>query len=169
MNWMNKITLTALLFIGIGNLNAQDFKLGDNVGAVGIGLGSSLGSGLGSASPGFAFQYEHGQWDVGGPGTISLGGYLGYKAFIYSNYTILGLRSAYHYHGLDVKNLDPYGGAMLSYNFFNATGDNPHGVSSGIYLSLYLGARYYFNSNWAAYAEFGYGVSYLTLGAAYHF
>lgn len=194
MNWITKITLMALLFIGIENLNAQDFKVGDNVGAVGIGLGSALGSSLGSASPGFALQYEHGQWDVGGPGTISIGGYLGYQSFKYSNsqsisgniyaydyhssYTILGIRSAYHYHGLEVKNFDPYGGLMLSYNIFHQSVTSNYsgsysasslGTGSALGLTLYLGGRYYFNSNWAAYAELGYGVAYLTLGAAYHF
>ncbi|WKX77046.1 hypothetical protein [Zobellia laminariae] len=58
------------------------------------------------------------------PGVVSLGGYLGYKRFTYNNdffgndyswsYTIIGVRGAYHYTGLDVDNLDVYGGVMAS-------------------------------------------------------
>src|SRR5690348_7499073 len=84
---------------------AQAFNRGDDILGVGLGIGSSLGSGYtyGSQSPGLSVQYEHGNWDVGGPGVISLGGYLGYKSFSYDylsyysvkwTYFIIGLRSA---------------------------------------------------------------------------
>ncbi len=190
MKTIKVLTLTLLFAIIAFASPAQQLKNGDNVASVGIGFGTALGSGLGSASPGFAFQFEHGNWDVDGPGTISLGGYLGYQSYSYStsyftykydynsSYTVLGIRSAYHYHGLDMKNLDVYGGLMLSFNFYNSSykSNNPGvytplglGGSNRFFPSIYLGTRYYFSENWGVYGELGYGVAYLTLGAAYHF
>lgn len=80
---LNKLLLSlTLLFLSI-NLRAQsDFREGDNVVSFGVGLGSALGSfSSNSRTPGLSVQFEHGQWEVGGPGTVSIGGYLGYKGF----------------------------------------------------------------------------------------
>ena len=182
----NRIILICLVLFAasVKNSSAQ-FEVGDNIIGAGIGFGSSLlGSGAYSNStPGLSVQYERGNWDVGGPGVISLGGYLGYKSYTYDNiyydarwtYVILGLRSAYHYTGFDNKQWDPYGGLMLSYSFAdysyesNITGFQYGGDTYGNHmsLSLYLGSRYYFSSQWSAFAELGYGISFLSLGAAY--
>jgi hypothetical protein len=184
---MKKMLLLTLVVIVATQLTtrAQSFQKGTNVVAVGVGLGSSLGSFTSSSSmPAFSVQYERGVWDIGGPGVISLGGYVGIKSFKYSthaggydfsekwNYTIIGLRSAYHYNGLGSDNLDVYGGAMLSYNILKyhytgeGTGDNgSYGSTAG--LTLYIGGRYFFAPAVAAFAELGYGVSYLTLGLAF--
>lgn len=173
-------------------VHAQQFNVGDNVGSLGIGFGSSLAHRFGSSGPGIALQLEHGMWDVEGPGTISLGGYLGYNSFssrygipgsiysykVRSSYMILGVRSAYHYHGLDIKELDLYGGLMLSLNIYSESRTSDFngnyvyvGPDAGTSLSpsLYVGARYYFTENLAAYGELGYGISFFTVGAAYHF
>src|SRR4051812_29791546 len=78
--------LVAALAISSSSVSAQAFQLGNNVGSIGLGLGSSYGGfGAGSQTPAISLQYEHGQWEVGGPGVISIGGYLGYKGFSYSN------------------------------------------------------------------------------------
>jgi hypothetical protein len=178
--------LITLLFI-LGFLNVSygegDFAVGTNVGSVGIGLGSSLGVYTGStATPAISLQFEHGMWQVGGPGVISLGGYVGFKSYKYTwgygdyeskwNYTIIGLRSAYHYTGPEIKDFDLYGGAMLSYNnvsysdnyiYHNYLGS----YSSYVSLTLYVGGRYYFTKNIAAFAELGYGIAYLNIGASF--
>ena len=186
--------ISLILLSLFGSALAQsDFSEGDNVVSFGVGLGSALGSfSSNSRTPGLSVQFEHGQWEVGGPGTVSIGGYLGYKGFKNSGtfpynggswrydqhwrYIILGLRSAYHYHGFEVKNLDPYGGLMLSYDILDYSySDNLPNVeydyggtySSTLSLTLYLGSRYYFDSNWSAFAELGWGVSFLTVGMAY--
>src|SRR5690606_22501306 len=90
------------------------------------------------------------------------------------DYTILDLRSAYHYNGFtDAPQLDVYGGAMLSYNNVSYktsgvfSGSNAYG--SGVDFSLYLGGRWFFNENFGAFAELGYGVSTLNLGLSYRF
>ena len=166
---------------------AQTFAVGDNVLGIGIGLGSSIGSfGYSGQTPSFNAHYERGVWDVGGPGVISLGGFLGFKGFSNTyhynsttykqkwNYTIIGIRSAYHYTGLDNDKVDLYGGVMLSYDILHYS-DNYTGSlsgdwgSSGVGFTIYAGARYYFSPNFAGFAELGYGVSFLSLGVDYKF
>ena len=188
---MKKIFALLCLIASFGCIavqsQAQEFKSGDNVLSLGLGLGSSLGGGYAysSQSPAISIQYEHGQWDVGGPGTISLGGYLGFKSFSHTNshftekwsYTVLGFRSAYHFNMLDVKNFDLYAGAMLSYNIVSYSFDSHEpfydnfggSYGSALGLSIYIGGRYYFSQNIGAFLELGYGISYATIGGSFKF
>ncbi len=191
---MKKVTTALVLaFIGSTSLcNAQSFETGTNVVAVGVGLGSSIFNYSGSSqTPAISISFEHGTFDAGEDGVISLGGYLGTKSYKYSNkdagysysekwnYTIVGLRGAYHYTGFDNDKLDAYGGIMLSYNIlkysYKDNSGNSGGYSSaGSYgsragFTAFIGGRYYFSDNIAAMAELGYGVSYLTLGLAFKF
>ena len=189
-----KRTLT-LLFIGLSAMfsaRAQEFQKGTNVVSAGIGLGSSMLSYSGtSQSPGISLQYERGVWDVGGPGVISLGGYAGFKGYKYSgkystysyeqkwNYTVIGVRSAYYYNGLKADKVDLYGGLMLSYNILSYkysdngpagsyySGSGSYGSAAG--FSAYIGGRYFFTDNLAAWMELGYGVAYINLGVALKF
>lgn len=183
-----------LLFIGLSAMmatRAQQFQKGTNVVSAGIGLGSSILSYSGtSQTPAISLQYERGVWDVGGPGVISLGGYAGFKGYKYSgkygsynfeqkwNYTVIGVRSAYHYNGLKADKVDLYGGVMLSYNIlkYSYTDNSGQGVYSGAGsygsaagFSIYIGGRYFFTDNLAAFMELGYGVAYLNLGVALKF
>lgn len=190
------LCLVAGLCLNTQKSNAQQptttshaFENGTNVLSLGFGLGGTFGSyDYSSQTPGFSVQFEHGNWDVGGPGVISLGGYLGIKSYTFDgvepgytysykwNYTVIGVRSAYHYNGINDSKADIYGGVMLAYDVLNFkyTSSNPaydyrHNVSynSGISFTLYVGGRYYFAERVAGFLEIGYGVSYLTLGAAF--
>ena len=183
---MKKSTFLALVFLALttGYAKAQSFDVGNNVISAGIGLGSTLdGYGHNSSTPGFSVQYDRGIWEVG-PGIISLGGYLGFKGYKYSNadyqekwnYTIVGARGAYHFTGLDVENLDVYGGLMLSVNhldfsYHSYDGSVYNGGSYGgdLGLSPFVGAKYYLSGNLAAYGELGFGVDVLNIGLAYKF
>lgn len=193
---MKKMILCAFVFLLVANafnaVKAQSFQKGTNVLSLGVGLGSSLLSYSGSSqTPAISAQYERGIWNIGGPGVISLGGYVGDKSYKYSgkasgyswsekwNYTIAGVRSAYHYTGISNKKIDVYGGIMLSanivsYKYKNNTGNNNGYAGAGNYNSGagftgFVGGRYYFSNHIAAMAELGYGVSYLTLGASFKF
>jgi hypothetical protein len=170
---------------------AQFFEKGTNVISAGVGLGGHYGSySYASQTPSLSLQYEKGIWDIPGPGVISLGGYAGIKGYKNSsssgsyhytekwNYTVIGVRSAYHYNGINIEKLDVYGGVMLSYNILSYKyTDNSGGSSTyrgGSYgstlgFSAYAGGRYLFTEQLAAFAELGFGVSYLTLGLAYKF
>ncbi|MDX1364542.1 hypothetical protein [Arenibacter latericius] len=154
--------------------NGQEFKQGTSVINVGFGLGGSYNTVESlSQRPSISASYEYGMWDVPGPGVVSLGGYLGHKSYKFDNndkwnYTILGVRGAYHYNGLEIDDLDVYGGAMLSYNMLSY--DNTY-YAAGTYgnelgISAFIGGRWYFTDNFGAYAELGFGVANLSIGVA---
>jgi hypothetical protein len=188
---MKKLLMLVAVTGLVLSVHAQEFVKGTNIVSAGIGLGSSILSYSGaSQTPALSLQYERGVWDIGGPGVVSLGGYIGYKGYSNSgkagsysydqkwHYTVVGIRSAYHYNGLNADKLDVYGGAMLSYNHLSYSySDNGGGGSvtgsgsygSGVGLSLYIGGRYFFTDNIAALVELGYGVAYLNIGIAIKF
>lgn len=182
---MKRIAFFVVLLLSVSTLrvHAQTYEAGKNVISAGLGLGSGLTSyGPSSLSPGFNLQYERGIWEAG-PGVISLGGYLGFKGYKFSdqnvtekwNYTIVGARGAYHYTGLDVENLDLYGGLMLSYNNLSFSySSNGAGYGAGSYgsylgLSAFVGAKYFFSGDLGAFAEIGPGVDILNIGLSYKF
>jgi hypothetical protein len=156
--------------------NAQEFNVGTNVINAGIGLGGYYGGySTSSQSPVLSVSYERGVWDVPGPGVVSLGGYIGRKTFKYNtslidynwSYNIIGVRGAYHYSGFEIENLDLYGGVMASYRIFSGRGGNNFSSSPG--ATGFVGGRWYFSENFAAFAEGGYGVAVLTIGASFRF
>ncbi len=178
MKMKKTIIYLALTFLTISFANAQEFEQGTNVINAGIGLGGYYGGyNTSTTSPVFSASYERGIWDVPGPGVVSLGGYLGYKRFTYDNnfnnvdyswsYTVIGARGAYHYTGLNVDNLDVYGGAMLSMRIYN--GDDFDDLDSRPGATAFVGGRWYFTDSVAGFAEAGYGVAFLTLGASFRF
>ncbi|MGB5555072.1 MAG: hypothetical protein WBM83_10480 [Flavobacteriaceae bacterium] len=168
-----------LLLLSVYALEAQEFESGTNAINLGLGLGGSYGTfTTSSVSPGISVSYERGIWDIGGPGVISLGGYVGTKSYKYDyfdnsskwTYTTVGVRGAYHFNGLEVENLDVYGGAMLAYNIANFSGDSvAFEVASTIRPTFFVGGRWYFNDTFGVFAEAGYGVAYLTIGGVLRF
>ncbi len=158
---------------------AQKFESGDSMLSAGLGVGGAYGVDYSpTQSPGFGVSYERGIWDIGGPGVISLGGYLGFKSYKYGayyndakfNYTIIGAKGTYHFNGLDVDQLDLYGGIMLSANILSVKNDYPgNSNSSELGVSPYVGARWFFSDAFGVFAEVGYGVAYFTVGASYKF
>ncbi|MGZ3901804.1 MAG: hypothetical protein ACXVDC_15865 [Bacteroidia bacterium] len=91
------------------------------------------------------------------------------------NYYIIGIRGAYHFSRF-IKNekLDVYLGGLFGNNFAHYTYRtnsvcNDHysyvnRTSAGFIFSVYGGARYRFTEHVGAFAELGYGISYLTVG-----
>jgi len=166
------------------NLNAQQsmFKKGDVVLNGTVGFGSVLFTGLGYATtfPPVAASLEYGILDkVIDKGSIGIGGYLGYSAFKYDWYgygwkysnIIIGARGALHYPLID--KLDTYTGLLIGFNlrtaseFGTATPGNASQLGSGPAWSWFLGGRYYFNQQFAALAEIGYGIAWLNIGISY--
>jgi len=155
---------------------AQEFNKGTNVINAGVGLGGSYNIYASpTQSPVISASFERGIWEVPGPGVVSLGAYLGFKTYKYSNndkwsYTIIGFRGAYHYNGLEVDNLDVYGGVMASYNLLSYD-DNVYGgfgsYGSRPSATAYVGGRWYFAENFGVFVEAGYGVAYLTAGISF--
>lgn len=159
------------------------FKKGDAIVNASVGFGSVLFSGLGYATtiPPVAASVEYGVLDrVFDKGSVGIGGYLGYSAYKYewygsgSNYKniIIGARGALHYPF--IANLDTYTGLMAGFNLRSHSefGSVPIGYSpsgSGPAWMWFLGGRYYFNKQFAALAEIGYGIAWLNIGIAYKF
>lgn len=84
----------------------------------------------------------------------------------------IGVRGAYHFN-FDVKGLDTYAGLMLGYYIVNSTytGTGAYsslagtaGAASTIGWGTYVGARYFFIPNVGAFAELGYGFTFITAG-----
>ncbi|WP_257657821.1 hypothetical protein [Parapedobacter lycopersici] len=178
---MKKAILILMAVTMVTLANAQPFQKGTTMVNAGVGLGTALG-GLGKARPAISVSLDHGFWEIGGPGVISLGGYIGNTGYKYTdpgytakwNYIIVGARGAYHYNGFELPELDVYGGAMLGYNIVSYSADGggtelSNSYGSGLGFSGFLGGRWLFNSNLGAYAELGYGVSVLSAGLTFKF
>jgi len=182
---------------------AQAFVSGTNTLSASIGIGGRLGSYVSSSqSPGLSANFERGIWEIGSAGVISLGGYAGLKSYKYEKsynssywngnrisaytykttskwkYTIIGMRSAFHYNAIGGDKLDLYGGLLLSYNIlsYKFTDNDPYydygssvNYGSAVGLTAYIGARYLLANNFGVYSELGYGISYLTIGASLKF
>jgi hypothetical protein len=169
--------------------SSDAFGVGTNVISAGIGLGSTIADyTYGTQSPGFNVTYDRGFWEAG-PGVISLGGYAGIKDYKYGyvsngyaysekwDYTVVGVRAAWHFTGLDIDNLDLYGGLMLAYYALSYSYSDNQGNSGGslgnygntVGVSVFAGARYYFAGNLGAFGELGFGANVLSLGVSYKF
>ena len=177
------IILFSLLFsIIYTETKAQAFQKGTTAINAGVGVGTALG-GYGKVRPAISLSVDHGLWEVGGPGVVSLGGYAGTTGYKYSdssynakwNYIIVGVRGAYHYNGFEnLPDLDLYAGAMVGYNIVKYTSDLDEdyfgkNYGSGIGVSGFAGARWFFTDMFGVYAELGYGVSVLNAGVTFKF
>jgi hypothetical protein len=191
---MKKSVLFSIAIVTISvfsavSARAQAFAVGTNVISAGIGLGSSIANySYGTQSPGFNVTYDRGFWEAG-PGVVSLGGYAGIKdykdgyvsnGYAYSekwDYTVIGVRGAWHFTGLDVDNLDLYGGLMLAYYALSYSYSDNQGNAGGslgnygntVGVSVFAGAKYYFAGNLGAFGELGFGANILSLGLSYKF
>jgi hypothetical protein len=154
------------------------------------GLGYSY-----SSSPAISLSYEQALDKKVGPGYLGLGGYFGfrharlrYDDYIYEgtkyyyshnwNYYMLAARAAYHLDILNKKKGELYFGGLLgiriqTYNYKTNSPD-PYGhdyaLQGGSFYpaySLFVGGRYYLTEKLALFGEFGYGISYLTLGLTF--
>ena len=177
------ILLAASLSLSVVHAQESMFNLGDNVVSLGIGFGSSLYSGVyySSGVPPISIAFEHGiVEDVLEKGVIGVGGALGYTSYKYRydyfggtwgwNYSTFyfGALGSFHYPLLD--KLDTYAGIGLGYRILttNEYGDIPgtefSGASGGFQFAAYIGGRYYFTDQFAAFLQFGYSIAYVNLG-----
>lgn len=171
-------------------LQAQEsmFNLGDNVLSLGIGIGNSLYSGsyYSSGVPPLTLSFEHAIKDeILEKGVIGIVGSIGYNSYKYRysystydygwNYSniVLAVGGTFHYPLLD--KLDTYGAIALGYNiatskeYGNVPGDDYSSSYGGFVFGIYVGARYYFTEQFAAFAQVGYGIAYLSFGVSVRF
>ncbi len=163
---------------------------------LGVGLsGGSYYSSYSSRSPAFSLSYEQGLPNKIGPGYMGIGGYLGYQtARYYNRYDyknspnkyfyehrwntlLIMARAAYHLDVLNTSKAELYAGASLGVRIqtYSYEDNDPYydyqDKAGRTYLasSLFIGGRYYFTKNIGIYAEFGYGISYATVGVSIKF
>lgn len=180
---MKKIlVLFVVACFSLTQLFAQEstFNKGDKVLNLGLGLGTSLYSGIGYSGliPPLSGSLEVAVVDnIIEKGVIGVGGYLGFASYKWDNYyrytnIIIGPRGTFHYPFVD--KLDTYAGLMIGYNvvsskWIGSGADVNISAGGGVVSSFFLGARYYFSDNMAVMAELGYGVAYLNIGVAFKF
>jgi hypothetical protein len=185
--------LLGLLATGnAAQVNAQSYKEGIQVINAGIGVGYGIRYSTGSSiTPLMSVSYEQGYRQVG-PGTLGLGGIVSYQSASYRteningtadqrwSATYLGFRATWHPDILVSGEYDVYGGLQLGYTAYSykysgtglyAPGLRPieNNLSSHIGLGLVVGGRYYFTPNIGAFAELGYDLAYVKIGAAFNF
>ncbi|KAA9325548.1 hypothetical protein F0P96_19650 [Hymenobacter busanensis] len=154
---------------------------------VGVGLGYGYGFGTIKATPAMSLSVERGFIDGVGPGTIGIGGLVGYKGYHYDysggykaswSNILVSARGTYHYNILENPKLDTYAGLSVGVrveSYKNTYFDNTPGYdgykSSSSYITsgLFIGGRYFFTDNIGAFAELGYDMNYLKLGLSAKF
>ncbi len=180
---MKKSLLIATVALGLTfNSNAQVFEQGSKFVNVGIGLISPYAySGSSMGLPPISGSFEYGITDKIGVGAIvgfttSSLSYFGYKANF--SYIIVGGRGAYHF--LEHDKIDLYAGLMLGYNISSTSYTDNAGNSytpilgpgfggSGVAFGIFGGVRYMFAKKVGGFAELGYSISWITIGATFKF
>ena len=151
------------------------YKKGDNLLNVGIGLNSYFSGG----NP-FGVSYEKGVTS-----DISVGGAFDYMSYHYGYVGVsesfsafyLGARGSYHFNKLlniNDKQWDIYAGLSLGYRSVTWS-DNNFKYNNGYYgsglgLGVHFGGKYYFSDKVGAFLELGaMGITYSRLGVAFKF
>ena len=171
------------------------FDQGSNTIGLGVGFGLTYGYyGNTTASPALSFIYDHGFFPEVGPGTIGIGGIIGYKTASYNyssggykakwTHTIVAVRGTYHFTGLAEKNnkFDPYAGVMLGLRFnsysdtyddyyYNLYGNHYYSdyTTTNLVSGLFIGAKYNFAPAIGVFGELGYDISFARFGVNFNF
>lgn len=161
------------------------FEEGDNAIGIALGVGPAYTYGLASNySPAFIVNYEHGIIGDLGPGTLSLGGELGYQTSRYdysfggynarSTTITFAVRAAYHLTILKDKNnkFDPYGGLAAGFYAVSYSNSNPGSTEtypSAPFVAPFVGAKYNFTPHFGAFTELGLDIAILKFGLNFNF
>ena len=162
------------------------FHPGNTAINVGIGMfGANHGYDIfGSVkqSPALSISYERGITDSFGPGTLSVGGLLGYKHYYYdfpktdykASWTdvLLMARGTYHYNLTSNPQIDTYAGLTLGVRLNSYSNNNTNSASQeryndeGLHLAtgIFLGGRYFLTDKLGVFAEAGYDMTYFKFG-----
>jgi hypothetical protein len=188
---MKKLFFVMLFVLAASTtLLSQPFAKGNHAINVGIGFGNTAywGSYYSGFLPSTSASYEYGIVEVpmGSDltGVVGVGGYLGWSASKYDygwddyyymyNDIIMAARGNYHFIFHD--KLDTYAGVWFGIDIVTGKwhgGDNPPDdddwdmASTGPTGGAYVGARWYFKDNIAAYCELGYLISVFNIGVTF--
>lgn len=140
--------------------------------------------------PAFAVTFDHGIVENAGPGTVGVGGVIGFKSSYYNYYSasnkyrttytnfIIGVRGTYHLTLLKDKTtkFDPYAGVTIGLRIFDYKDNNPH-YDDDLYTyntvypiaGAFIGAKYNFSKNFGVFGELGYDISFARIGLNINF
>lgn len=181
----------------ISKADEPAFDKGDNTIGISMGVGVNYGYYADAVSvPAITLLYDHGSFSEVGPGTIGIGGIVGFKTSHYNypasygdyearwtNY-IIAARGTYHLTLLKDKNnhFDPYAGVVIGVRINNYTdtyNDYYYNTYHTHYRSdvsnanpvggVFVGAKYNFTKAFGAFAELGYDISILRVGLNFNF
>jgi hypothetical protein len=188
---MRKLMLMVAMIVLTGLTGfTQVFEKGSQVVNVGIGFGNTayFGSYYSGFLPSFSGSYEYGIVEIpmGSEltGVVSAGGYLGWSTSkydygwddVYYRYYNFIIAARANYHFIFHDKLDTYAGVWFGGNIVAGgwKGDGSHpddddwdADSSGPAGGVYVGARWYFNDNFAVYSELGYLISVFNVGVTF--
>jgi opacity protein-like surface antigen len=187
---MKKIILTFGLLVLLGTTHAQAFKIGENRASFGVGFGwvdKKVNNSNSTHFPSPNAIIERGILPFKNIGFFSIGAQFGlhyghhngvelstqkkYNESWTSVYFVP--RIALYFHELLVEeaddfpeNIDLYGGVGIGFNFLshNISLDVKDDTKFQLGYNIFLGGRYYFKKNMSAFAEIGYGLSFLNVG-----
>ncbi|TLX72265.1 hypothetical protein E9993_18295 [Labilibacter sediminis] len=180
---MKNLIILLILLVTSLSINAQALTYGEHSLGIGIGV-PAINNTHTSRSPAITATYEYGFSDKIGIGYIGGGALLSFSGaeneYTYintkhtSNYSnvIMGPRAAYHFDMVELtgdnnwSNIDVYSGLFLGLNFQNHKYTNTEIKQNNTKLitDIFAGIRYGFNDKLGAFAEVGFGVTYLNLG-----
>lgn len=185
---MKKLVLLAGLLVSQLSFSQKSFGKGDNYASVSYGLGAigANWTSIYSSLPGYKSSnlgplgayYERGVTDNIGVG-VSINYLRNSASYTMINTPVdmtisqlaIAVRGAYHFK-FSNKKLDPYAGAGLAYRNFSyksSISSINFSFGSPVGIQAFAGSRYFFTDNLAAFAEVGYGVSYLNIGGTFKF
>jgi hypothetical protein len=167
------------------------YKIGTTVINFGIGVGNGYTYYTNAtSSPVISASLDHAVGRLG-EGTVGIGGIISYQTASYTNTyysvhvedswttTYVAARGTWHPDFAATNTCDFYGAVQLGYvNFgytetLTGTGYHPTtstgSLSSGLVLGASLGGRVYLTKNIGLFAEVGYDIAYLKLGASLKF
>jgi hypothetical protein len=174
--------ITSVLLLSISLSNAQQaFKKGDACINLGIGLGSPYDYGYNTVGlPSFNAAFEYGIVDIPKVGVITAGAFTDFRYTWYKydkykytwTYTTIAARAAFHLAFLKTSKFDVYGGLMTGIR--HEVGKYDDGIvdnySDNVFTTdVFVGGKIMFSPKVGAFAEAGYGVSFLKIGFAFMF
>jgi len=180
------VSLFMALLLTFSTAGAQVFDKGDIAISAGLGLGRAYGAygpGYKTTMPLIFVNGDYCLLEDLGPGNLGVGAYFGYAGYKYEynddwyikyGTIFIGVRGTYHFVDL-VDKLDLYGGLFFGGRIQTAKYSDPDyeniksATPSGVGVSIFAGAKYYFTDNIGVMAELGYGTAWLSLGATIKF
>ena len=167
---MKKILFSLLLCVPFLCANAQGVFVGNDQAVnvtLGVGRGVPLQASYEMCIMDNLFGDEH--------CSLGVGAYLGWTHYTeryagirhHNNSYRFGVQSTIHYNF--VKNLDTYAGLMLGYKGRRESWKGYSLLHSSSSFYFVVGARYYFDKNWAVVGEFGAAHAFFRAGIAYKF